>query len=83
MTDVLQTLGWEWTSLVWTGKGDGVGIFSISQPYVFIREMAGWLLLDAMNIYSSGLERDVSSLQVLGKFYMVEYYALSPLGDIS
>ena len=68
---------------MWAEKGDGAGIYSISHPYVFIREMAGWLLLDAVNSYSRGLERDASSLQVLGEFYLVEYYALSPLGDRS
>jgi len=57
--------------------------YFLSHPYISIREMAGWLLLDAVSTYSSRLERDVSSLQVLGEFYMVEYYALSPLGDIS
>lgn len=39
----------------------------VSPPYIFIAEMVAWLSLDAVTIYSSGLERDVSSLTSLWK----------------
>lgn len=51
-----------------SGKGDSAGIFSISYPNIFIREMACCFLHDAVNTHRTGLEKDVSSLQVLGKF---------------
>lgn len=53
----------------WVGSGQGKEIekysSTFSHPCLFNREIAGWFLLNAVNIYSSKLERDMSSLQVL------------------
>lgn len=59
-------------------EGRGCSNLFCSHPYIFMREGAGWLPVDAVSIYPSGFGRYVNGSQVLGKFYLLEYYALSP-----